>query len=366
MSPENRVEIGVSGRTLASLLAAGALVALVVLSLATLVSILVAGVIALGLDPVVGRLVRGGGAPPTAAMAVFGVRFVAVAAIVVVAAGPVWREVTAFVAEAPRYWDELTRTPAFERLAGGAGVDDKVQTALQHAAGNLPRAATTLLGAAGGLFGSLMSLVTLTFVALFFLIERPAMTDRLFGLTPPAVERRWRPVLEECIRAVSSSLLGNVAVSFVAATVTGVSAWALGLPFPVVLAVITGLLDLVPQVGATIAAVLLVAAGLTVGLPAALGMLAVQLVYQQVENYVVYPVVYRRAVRLSSFTTVVAVLVAASLLGVVGAILAVPLAAVVKIVVREATAPRRARMRALRETSAPPRSAAPAPARRAA
>jgi predicted PurR-regulated permease PerM len=361
MSPRNRVEIGLSGHTLACLLAAGALVALVVLSLGTLVSILVAGVVALGLDPVVGHLVRRGWRRTTAAIAVFGGLFVAVAGIVVVAAGPVWHEITRFVAEAPRYWDELTHTPAFERLAGGAG-DHKVQTALEHVAGSLPRAATTLLGAAGGLFGSFLSLVTLTFVALFFLIERPAMTDRLFGLTPPAVERRWRPVVEECIRAVSSSLLGNLAVSFVAATVTGVSAWALGLPFPVVLAVITGLLDLIPQVGATIAAVLLVAAGLTVGLPAAVGMLAVQLVYQQVENYVVYPLVYRRAVRLSSFTTVVAVLVAASLLGVVGAILAVPLAAVVKIVVREATVPRRARMRALRETGA----AAPAPVRRAA
>ena len=88
-----------------------------------------------------------------------------------------------------------------ERFTGSTDIDTKVQTALQHAAGKLPETATTLLGAAGGLFGSFLSLVTLTFVALFFLIERPALTDRLFGLTTPAVERRWRPVLEESIRA---------------------------------------------------------------------------------------------------------------------------------------------------------------------
>jgi predicted PurR-regulated permease PerM len=87
---------------------------------------------------------------------------------------------------------------------------------------------------------------------------------------------------------------------------------------------------------------------MTVSTPAALGMLVIQLVYQQVENYVVYPIVYRRAVELSAFTTIVAVLIAGSLLGVVGAILAVPFAAVIKIVLREAGAPRRARVAALR------------------
>ena len=77
------------------------------------------------------------------------------------------------------------------------------------------------------------------------------------------------------------------------------SAWAFGLPFPIVLAVITGLLDLIPQVGATVAAVILVAVALTVGTPAAIVMLVIQLIYQQLENYVVYPIVYRRAVELS-------------------------------------------------------------------
>jgi predicted PurR-regulated permease PerM len=135
----------------------------------------------------------------------------------------------------------------------------------------------------------------------------------------------------------------------IAGTVAGLSAWALGLPFPIVLAVITGLLDLIPQVGATIAAVILVAVALTESTAAAIVMLVIQLIYQRVENYVVYPIVYRKAVELSAFTTIVAVLIAGSILGVVGAILAVPFAAVIKIVLREAAVPRRARMAALRE-----------------
>ena len=115
------------------------------------------------------------------------------------------------------------------------------------------------------------------------------------------------------------------------------------------LGLITGLLDLIPQVGATVAAVILGAVALTVSTQAFIGTIVVQIIYQQVENYVVYPIVYRQAVELSPFTTIVAVLLAASILGVVGAILAVPFAAVIKIVLREAGAPRRARMAALRE-----------------
>ena len=184
-------------------------------------------------------------------------------------------------------------------------------------------------------------------------MERPAITTWLFGFTAPAVERRWSPVVEESIAAVSQSLLGNVAISLVAGTVAGLSAWALGLPFPIVLAVIAGLLDLIPQIGATIASIILVAVALTESTTAAVIMLVLQLIYQQVENYIIYPIVYRRAIELSPFTTIVAVLIAGSILGVVGAILAMPFAAVIKIVTREAGAPRRARMAALREPVVP-------------
>jgi predicted PurR-regulated permease PerM len=346
-SPQ-RVEILIPVRTLLVLLAFGGLVALAIVSLGTLLSIFVAAVIALGLDPVVARMVARGWRRGPAALAVFGGLFGAVVAIVVVTAGPVWDQIKEFVRALPGYWDDISNSAALKDVASSSGVKEKVQDALKDVVAAVPDAASALLGAAGGVFGSILSLVTLTFLALFLLMERPTITDWLFGFTAPATEARWRPVLEESIGAVSSSLIGNLAISVVAATVAGLSAWAFGLPFPIVLAVITGFLDLIPQVGATVAAVILVAVALTVSTPAALGMLVIQLVYQQVENYIVYPVVYRRAVELSGFTTIVAVLIAGSLLGVVGAILAVPFAAVIKVVLREAGAPRRARMAALR------------------
>jgi predicted PurR-regulated permease PerM len=346
------VAIVIPLRTLVTVVVFAGFVLLAVLSAGTLLSIFVAAVLALGLDPPVGALVARGWRRGRAALATFAALFLAVVAIVVVTAGPLWDQIVDFINELPTYWEELTQTDGFQQLVATGGVDDTVRNALKDLAAGLPEAATAILGIAGGAFGSILSLVTLTFLALFLLMERPTITDWLFGFTPPEVERRWHPVLEECIQAVSNSLVGNVAISCIAALVAGLSAWALGLPFPIVLAVITGFLDLIPQVGATIAAVILVAVALTVSTPAAIAMLVIQLVYQQLENYVVYPLVYRRAVELSAFTTIVAVLIAGSLLGVVGAILAVPFAATIKIVIREAGAPRRARMAALRAVDA--------------
>jgi predicted PurR-regulated permease PerM len=346
--PPQRVEVVVPVRTLLVLLVFGALVALTVLSLGTLLSIFLATVLALGLDPLVTALVRRGWGRGRAALAVFAALFASVFVLVLVTAGPVWDQIVEFVHALPGYWDTLSSKPAFQDFVSTANADDTIRNLLKDLAAGLPDAANALLGAAAGIFGSALSLVTLTFLALFLVMERPTITDWLFGFTTPAVDARWRPVLEESILAVSSSLIGNIAISIVAGAVAGLSAWALGLPFPIVLAMIAGFLDLIPQVGATIASVILVAVALTVGTTEAIVMLVIQLIYQQVENYVVYPIVYRRAVELSGFTTIVAVLIAGSLLGVVGAILAVPFAAIVKTVLREAGAPRRERMQTLR------------------
>ena len=330
------------------LLAFGGLVALAVVSLGTLLLIFVAAVMVLGLDPAVGVFVRRGWGRGSAALSVF-------AALVAAVLGSwSWRRARSGTRSSssstscrPSGTSSRRAGVPEPHLHGGRRRQDP--HALKDLAEGLPDAASTLLGIAGGIFGSLLSLVTLTFLALFLLMERPTITAWLFGFTSPAAEQRWSPVVEESIAAVSSSLIGNVAISVVAGTVAGVSAWALGLPFPIVLAVIAGFLDLIPQVGATIASIILVAVALTESTTAAVIMLVIQLIYQQVENYIIYPIVYRRAVELSPFTTIVAVLIAGSILGVVGAILAVPFAAVIKIVLREAGTPRRAQMAALRE-----------------
>jgi predicted PurR-regulated permease PerM len=347
-SRATRVEILVPIRTLILIAAFVALAALMMAVRGVLVSIVVAVVLSLGLDPLVRALVVRGWPRGRAAVCVFISTVVVITLVVVVTINPLWNEVRAFASHLPGYWNQLVSNPTLKPLLSKVS-QQSGDADLSTLAKELPGAANTLLGLAGSAFSSLVSVVTVVFLSLFLLIERPRITDWLFGLTRPGTEARWRPVLDQATSAVAATLLGNVMISVVAGAVAGLSAFAFGMPFPLVFAVITGLLDLIPQLGATLAAVILVLAALTVSIPTAIAMLVIELVYQQIENNVLYPVVFRRTVSLSALTTVLAVMIGAALLGVVGAIVAVPVAALTKIVVNEATRPRRERMEELRE-----------------
>lgn len=175
-----QVELVVSTRTIVVLLAVGAAVALAIVSLGILLSIFVAIVLALGLDPVVAALVRRGWRRGPAALAVFAALFVAVGVIVIVTVGPLWGEIKDFLRDLPAYWNKLSNSDAFNAVVSDGSKSD-VHQSLQDLAKGLPEAATSLLGIFGGVFGAVLSLVTLTFLALFMLMERPTITNWLFG-----------------------------------------------------------------------------------------------------------------------------------------------------------------------------------------
>ena len=188
----------------------------------------------------------------------------------------------------------------------------------------------------------MFGLVTLTFLTLFGLIAKPQLVRAGTELMRPQHAQRFERVQREVCEAISYSLIGNVVISVIAASVVGVAAVIVGAPSPMVLALIVGLFDLIPQVGSTIAAIIVVSITLVAeGAGPAVILLIVILVYQQLENYLIQPAVMRQAVELSGFATIASVLLGSALLGVVGAVLAVPVAASVKIVVRELTDGRR-------------------------
>ena len=197
------------------LLAFGLLVVLAVVSLGTLLSIFVAAVIALGLDPLVSALVRRGWGPGRCAGRLRGL-FAAVFTLVLMTAGPLWDQIVAFVRELPAFWDELTQKPVFQDLTSTANADEQVRSALKELAAGLPDAASALLGIAGGVFGSVLSLVTLTFLALFLVMERPTIAEWLFGFHTPA----GRGAVVAGSRGVDQGgllvALGNIAISVVA------------------------------------------------------------------------------------------------------------------------------------------------------
>jgi predicted PurR-regulated permease PerM len=141
-------------------------------------------------------------------------------------------------------------------------------------------------------------------------------------------------------------MLGNLAISVVCGTVYGVTALVLGLPYPLALAVIAGILDLIPNVGATIAGIIVGLVALSVSLEAVIVFVIVMVVYQQIENYILQPTIIGKAAELSGFTVLTSVLAFGALFGLIGAIIGVPIAAGLQIVAEELTAGRRARIAA--------------------
>jgi predicted PurR-regulated permease PerM len=176
----------------------------------------------------------------------------------------------------------------------------------------------------------------------------------------PGDDVRWLTVWEQVTVSISRWAIGVVVIACIAGTTQGVTAWILGSSYAVALGVIAGLLDMIPNIGATIAGFILVPAlWAEQGITAAIIMLVVILVYQQVENNILTPKIQGKAVSLSAFFIILAVTLFGALLGVLGALTAVPLAATIQIFVQELTKARRERVAAANAAVAGPAEATP-------
>ncbi|HVD25953.1 MAG TPA: AI-2E family transporter, partial [Gaiellaceae bacterium] len=229
---------------------------------------------------------------------------------------------------------------------------EQTQANIKQIAKGIGDAAGGILGVALSAFSLLLSVVTAIFLTLFLIMDMPRLLGAVDSVLDPAGSDRLQRIWPSVVTAVSRTMIGNIAISVICGAIYGLTAWALGLPFPLALAFISGFLDLIPMVGATVAGAIIVLVALTQGLTAAVIMLAVVLIYQQVENYVLQPTILGRAADVSGFLVIASVLVFGTLLGVVGAIIAVPIVASIQIVLREVTAKRRAEMAELREPGA--------------
>jgi predicted PurR-regulated permease PerM len=195
-------------------------------------------------------------------------------------------------------------------------------------------------------FGVVTLVFSVTFLTLFGLVDEPRVRGAIGSLLYRDNRERYERLTDRIIKTTSRYMLGNLAISVICGTVYGVTAVILGLPHPFALALIAGILDLIPNIGALLAGIIIGIVALTVSLGALIAFVIVIVVYQQIENYVLQPTIIGRAARISGFTVIVSVLVFGSLFGVIGAIIGVPIAAGIQIVLEEATAARRAQIAA--------------------
>src|ERR687898_2328456 len=202
-----------------------------------------------------------------------------------------------------------------------------------------------LLSASGqiavGVAGALAALTTVLTLTFFLILGSERYVNAGVGLFPEAHQPLVRRLLTQSAGAISGYITGNLAISVICGVTTFVVLLILGMPYAAPLALLVAVLDLVPLVGATLGGALLVIVGLFVEPWKAVVLLVFVLIYQQVESNFLQPMVYSQAVQLNGLVILIALLVGGQLLGIPGALLAIPVAEIIRIVVTEVLAYRR-------------------------
>jgi predicted PurR-regulated permease PerM len=245
------------------------------------------------------------------------------------------RQIQQLSRNAPAYLHDLRGNATFRRYDDRYDITAKLQRDAQALPGRLQQAAGPLRRVTVQAFSvasQLLTVLTLAFLLMLHGREYMGMALRLTGDR----EARYRALVVDINRAVAKYMLGNVAISGLATLATWVVLTLLGVPYALSLGLLVGFFDLIPLVGATLGAIFVAVATVTVDFPTAtIVWIAFVVVYQRVENSLVQPVVYGRALKVNPIVTIVAVLVGASLLGILGALLAIPVAAALQILLRD-------------------------------
>jgi predicted PurR-regulated permease PerM len=155
--------------------------------------------------------------------------------------------------------------------------------------------------------------------------------ERFYSLLPAGSQERWRGIGNQIYRTVGGYVTGNLLISVIAGVVSTLVLIALGVPYAVALGLLVAILDLIPLAGATIAAIIVVTVGFLHSAPAGIILLVFFVLYQQIENHIIQPVVYSRTVQLSPLAVLISVLIGAELAGVLGALAAIPVAGTLQV-----------------------------------
>ena len=253
---------------------------------------------------------------------------------------PVITSVGDFAQNAPNYVRDVNQfiddNQRLREIDEKYNIGDELQKRAAELPGRIGDAATVLGDIGLGLVNSVFTLVTILILTAFMLGSGARWRESLLAYQPPDRAARLRRVSERVANAVGSYVAGALFQAFIAGITSYIVMWILGVPFRGPLAVLIALLDLIPLIGATIGAIVVGLVTLFVDFPTATIVWAIwSIIYQQVENTVIQPRIQSRAVDVQPFVVLVAVLFGSTLLGVVGALVAVPAAASLQIVIRE-------------------------------
>jgi len=323
----------------AGVLVAVALGAAVYSIRSTLVLVFLALFIAVGVEPIIDFLVQRHMNRHLAVLIVVMVGAGVIAGFVYSAISPIQKEVNEVTKQVPIWRHQIaTGKGTIGRIAadlhisyylGGSGTGS-LASALENGA----------LGAGKKVLSAVSSFLVVAVLTVYFLAAWPAIKRFFVHLVPGSRRVRFGALLDEVTAGIGGYLLGNLFTSLIAGLGTYLWTTAFGIPYPILLALTVALLDLIPVVGSTVAGVIVSLVSLAVSLPVAIGTAIFYAFYRFLEDYLLVPRVMRRAVNVSPAITVLATIIGAALLGIIGALVAIPVAAAIKLIVEQTVFPR--------------------------
>jgi predicted PurR-regulated permease PerM len=244
-------------------------------------------------------------------------------------------QVNDFVQKLPDYAHDITHGQGrLGFLETKYHIQERIESAVKDGG------ATKVLGLSGvavsvakGVITIVVATVTILFMTFFMLLEGPKWVERFYGLLPERSRPRWRKVGSDIYRTVGGYVTGNLLISLIAGGLTTLVLLIMGVPYAVALGLIVAILDLIPLAGATIAAILIGIVAFLHSIPAGIVVVVFFVVYQQVENHLLQPVIYGRTVQLSPLAVLISILIGAELAGILGALGAIPVAGSIQVLI---------------------------------
>ena len=323
---------------LAAVIAVAILINVVAIARQVLTWILISLFLALALNPAVEFLQRHGVRHRGLASGLtYLVLLSVIAALGATVVPVVVDQVNAFVNALPGYVQDVTEGRGrLGFLEERYDVTERVRAAVEDGG------AARLLGFSGaalavtkGVLTAIVAIVTITFMTFFMLLEGPAWVERAYSLFSPQSQQRWRNVGHGIYRTIGGYVTGNLTISLIAGVVSSIVLALAGVKYAIALGLVVALLDLIPLAGATLAAIIVTSVAFLDSVEKGLIVLVFFIVYQQLENHVLQPLVYGRTVRLSPLAVLIAVLIGAELAGVLGALGAIPVAGTIQILLAD-------------------------------
>ena len=301
----------------------------------TLLLIYVAALIAVGLSPLVNAIERPRRIRPprwAAILTVYLVFLTIVITIGILIVPPVVSQASDLWTAAP---DLLHRAQQWLIQRGLLSREITMLEAVQRAPVGGSDAVGTVLAAVSGFVGGLFGLLTILIVAFYLLVDSAGIVRTMVRLFPRADRARVDHAFHRAAEKVSAWLAGQLLLAAIIGTTSAIALGLMGVPYFYVLAIISGVGEMIPVVGPVLAAIPAIAVAFSVSPATALGVTVFFVVQQQLENHVLVPKVMSRQVGVSPVVVIIALLIGGSLLGIVGAILAVPTAAILQVLLQE-------------------------------